>query len=134
MSDGHTESWTGVTALAVIEAEIAAECPAAVMTGRARLATRGVEMLGRVGRTDLSRLRCAGGDFVAVGAGESLTCAVVRVAESVTKSARVCGRWAIGFLIVADAAGTDLASGIGFTCWCVTGVAVVMRREIRRDR
>src|ERR1044072_1111239 len=94
----HPERWTGVTTRAVIEAEVAAEGPPPVVTRRACLAASGVEVLGRIGGTDLSRLRRAGGDLVTVGAGESLPRAVVRVAESVTKGARVGGRRTVRFL------------------------------------
>ena len=99
-----------MTALAVAEAEIAAEVPPAVVTGRTGLTASGVEMLGRIGGTDLSRLRGAGGDFVTVCAGESLSRAVVRVTESVTKRARIGAGRTIRFLIVTDTARADLAA------------------------
>ena len=99
-----------MTALAVVEAEVAAEGPPAVVTRRAGLCACACEVLGGVGGTDLSRLRRAGGDLVAIGARETLSCAVVRVAECVTKGARVGRRRTIRLLIVTDAARADLAA------------------------
>lgn len=101
-----------MAALAVVEVEVAAEGAAAVVTSRAGLAACSVEMLGRIRRTDLSRLRRAGSDFVAIGAGETLSRAVVRVTERVAKGARVRARWTVGFLIVTNAAGADLAARV----------------------
>lgn len=69
-------------------------------------------MLGCVRGTDLPRLRRARGDFVAIGAGESLSRAVVGMAERVTKRARVCAGRAISFLVVTHTAGRDLAARV----------------------
>ena len=84
-----------MTALAVGKSEIAAEISFAVVAGRAGLRARVEEVLGGGGRADLPCLRRARGEFVAVGAGESLACAVFGVTEGETKSARVGGGWAI---------------------------------------
>jgi len=84
-----------VAALAVSEAGVAAESMLAVVTGHARLSARGVEVLGRVRGTDLSRLWRAGDELVAVGARESLSCTVVGVTESEAKGARVSAGRAI---------------------------------------
>ena len=93
-----------MAALAVAEAQVAAEGPLAVVTRRARLATRRVEVLGRIRRTDLSRLWRAGGELMAVCTRETLSRTVIRVAESVAKGARVRAGRAIRFLIVTDGA------------------------------
>lgn len=58
---GHAESRTGVTLAAVAEGEVAAEGAPAVVTRRAGHAASPDEVLGRCGRTNLARLRCAGG-------------------------------------------------------------------------
>lgn len=101
-----------MTALAIGKTEVAAEISFAVMTRRAGLRARSAEVLGRCGRADLSRLRRARGEFVAVSAGESLACAVFGVTEREAKSVRVSARRAIGFLLVTDAAGSDLAASV----------------------
>ena len=123
-----------MAALAVAEAQVAAEGPLAVVTRRARLATRRVEVLGRVRRTDLPRLRRAGGELVAVCTRETLSRTVSRVAESVAKGARVRAGRSVGFLVVTDAARSNLATRVRAARGCVTGVAGVMRREICRNR
>lgn len=123
-----------MTALAVAEAEIAAEGPLAGVTRRARLSAGIDEMLRGRGRTHLTRLRRARGEFVTVNAVESLAGAVVRVAEGVPKRARVGVGGLIGFLIVADATRSDLAAVIRFAGWRVTRVAVAVRGEICGNR
>lgn len=101
-----------MTALAVVEAEVAAKRALAGVTGRAGLRARRREVLSGGGRTHLPRLRRAGGEFVAIGTGEAFARAVVGVAERVTISARVRARRAIRFLIVTDTARRDLATGV----------------------
>ena len=101
-----------MTALAVVEAEVSAKRSLAGVTGRAGLCARGREMLNRSGRTHLPRLRRARGEFVAIGARESLARTVVRVTERVAKSARIRAGRAIRFLIVTDSARGDLAPGV----------------------
>jgi hypothetical protein len=93
-----------MTALAIRETKIAAEISSAVVTSRAGLRACSDEMLGSCGRTDLTPLRSARGQFVAVSARKSLACAVFRMAERETKSAGVGGCRAIRFLIVTNAA------------------------------
>lgn len=70
--------------LAVFEGEIAAERSPAVVTGETRRAAGGDKVLGRRGRAYLTCLRRAGGQAVAIVAGEFLSCVVVRMTESVT--------------------------------------------------
>jgi len=101
-----------MTALAVAEAEIASECAPACVAGCTGLRAIRGEVLGRAGRTHLPRLRRARGDFVAIGARESLSRAVVGVTKRVSISTRVRARRAVHLLIVTDSARTDLAPGI----------------------
>jgi len=100
----HAEGWTAVTALAVAEAEVAAECSLAGVTRRTRLSAGGNEVLGRGGRAHLTRLRRTRGELVAISAGESLARAVLGMTERVTKSARVSARGPVRLLIVTHAA------------------------------
>ena len=99
-----------MTALAIRKSEIAAEISFAVMTSRASLPARVAEMLGRCSRTDLSRLSRAGSEFVAVSACESLARTVFRMTEREPERARVSAGRAIRFLIVTDAARSNLAA------------------------
>lgn len=101
-----------MTALAVVEAEIASERAFAGVAGRAGLRAVHREVLDRGSRTHLSRLRRARGEFVAIGARESLARAVFSVTERVSICARVRAGRAIRFLIVTDAARSNLASGV----------------------
>ena len=101
-----------MTALAIGKTEIPSEISPAVVTGGAGLRTGSDEMLGRRGRTDLSSLRRARGEFVAVGTRESLACAMFCVTEGKTKSARVGAGRAIRFLVVTDSTRSDLAARI----------------------
>ncbi len=101
-----------MTALTIRKSEIAAEISSAVVTRRAGLRARVDEMLGRCGRAYLPCLRRAGGEFVAVGAGESLARAMFGVTKRETKSARAGACRAIRFLIVTDAARSDLAATV----------------------
>ena len=54
--------------------------------------------------------------------------------EGVTIRARVSARWSIRFLVVTHSARRDLTACVRFTRWGVTGVAIVMRRDIRGNR
>jgi len=101
-----------MTALAITEAEIAAECPAAVVTRRAGLPARADEVLGRGSRTHLPCLRRSGGELMTVVAVESLARAVFRVTERVTKSARVRACGPIRLLVMTDATRRDLAASV----------------------
>lgn len=123
-----------MTTLTVTEPEVAAECSPAGVARRASLRAARCEVLRGGCRTHLSRLRCARREFVAVGACQSLSRAVVCVTEGVSISARVGAGWTIRFLIVTDTAGRDLAAGARTTRRRVTGVTDVVRREICGDR
>jgi hypothetical protein len=101
-----------MTALAVVKAEIASERAFAGVASRAGLRAVHGEVLGRSGRTHLPRLRRARGEFVAIGARESLARAVFSVTERVSICARVRAGRAISFLIVTDTARSNLASGV----------------------
>ena len=101
-----------MTALAVVEAEIASERTLAGVARRAGLRASRGEVLGRGGRTHLPRLRRARSDLVAIGARESLARAMVGVTKRVSISARIRARRAVRFLIVTDSARTDLASRV----------------------
>lgn len=113
LSHGHAEGGTRMTPLAVTKPKVAAECSSAIVTGRTGPSRSRVPKVLRSGdRTHLPRLRSAGSNFVAIGAFESLTRAVVRVTERATVSARVGTGWTIRFLIVTNAARCDLATGV----------------------
>jgi hypothetical protein len=71
---------------------------------------------------------------VAVGARKPLARVVIRMAERVTIRARIRARRSIRFLVVTNSTRCDLAAGIRFTGWRVTGVTIVMRRDVRRNR
>lgn len=101
-----------MTALAVAEAEVAAERTMAGMTRRAGLHACCGEVLGRGGRTNLPCLRRARREFVAIRACESLARGVIGMTERVSISARVRARRTICFLIVTNSARRDLASGV----------------------
>ena len=101
-----------MTALTVVEAEVAAKRSLAGVTRGAGLCARGWEMLDRGGRAHLPRLRCARSEFVAIGARESFARAVIRVTERVAKGTRIRAGRAIRFLIVTDAARRDLAARV----------------------
>ena len=123
-----------MTALAVVKAEIAAERSLAGVTRGAGLSARGWEMFDCGGRAHLPRLRRARGEFMAIGARQSFARAVIRVTEGVAISARVRAGRAIRFLIVTDAAGRDLASGVCATRGRVTRATVVVRVEVGGNR
>lgn len=119
---------------AVFEAQVAAEGSPAVVAGQTRRTARVDEMLGCGGRAHLARLWRSGGETVTVRACESLTRAVICVAECVTIRARVCGRGPVSLLFVANSARGDLASCVRFTRRRVTRVAVVVCCEVGGNR
>ena len=77
-----------MTPLAVTKPKVAAECSSAIVTGRTGPGrSRVPEVLRGDNRTHLPRLRRTRGNFVAIGAFESLPRAVVRMTERATVSA-----------------------------------------------
>src|SRR5215213_5353149 len=130
----HAEGWARVAALAVFEGDLAAEGALAVVTRETgRAACRDEVFRGR-GRTHLASLWRASGSSMTVSARESLSDAVIRMAERVAIGARVGARGPVCFAIVTDSARCNLASGGGFARRRVTRVATVMCGEVSRDR
>lgn len=122
-----------MAALAVVEAEIAAKRSLASVTGGAGLSACGDEVLSWARRAYLAGLRRACGHLVAISARQPLPRAVVGVTEGESVRARRSAGLTIGFLIVTDSARGNLTSRAGSTRRRVARVAVVMRREIRRN-
>ena len=118
-----------MTPAAIFECEVASKRTIAVVTTRARFATRRYKMFGRRRRTDLARLRKSARNRVTLGARQSLSAAMLRMTERVAKRTRVGGRARERFLIVTNSAGRDLASTLRFAARRVTAVALIVRRD-----
>ena len=99
-----------MTAPAILKRQVATEGAVAVVATKARAAARRNKMFERRGRADLARLRQSRRERVTVGASESLTAAVFRVAERVTISARTRRRARERLLVMTDSAGSELTS------------------------
>jgi hypothetical protein len=99
-----------VTAPAILKRQVAAKRAIAIVTTKAGAAARRNKMFERRGRADLARLRQSRRERVTVGASESLTAAMFRMAERVTISARIrsCSRERL--LVMTNAAGSNLSS------------------------
>jgi hypothetical protein len=108
-SSPNSKRLPGMTSAAGLEIQIAAEGSFSIMTSGARVVAVG-EVFQCPRRTNLASLRQSSGVTVTFGATETLTRAVLRVAERVTKRGRISRRSAIRFLIVTDAARCDVAS------------------------
>ena len=102
------------------------------MTSRAGVVAAG-EVFKCPGRTDLSLLWQSCSVVMTVGAIEPLTAAVLRMTESETERGGVGRSPAVRFLIVTNTARCQVAS-IGLRVRSMTGVALVMRREVCRNR
>src|SRR4029079_3026032 len=98
-----------MTPPAILECQVATEGAIAVVTTKAGAAARRNKMFERRGRADLARLRQPRGERVTVGARESLTAAVFRMAERVTISARIRRGSRERLLVVTHTAGSQLA-------------------------
>lgn len=68
ISQRHLETRRRMTPPAILERQVAAKRTFAVVAGRARHAASRREMLSRSGRTNLSSLRRAGSQAMAIGA------------------------------------------------------------------
>ena len=121
-----------MTAPAILEIQIAAKGPLAIMTSRTGVITAG-EVFKCPGRADLSLLWQPGSVVVTIGAPDTLARTVLGVTESKSERTRVGGSSAVTFLIVTDIARSKVAS-IGLRIRSMAGVALVMRRQVCRNR
>ncbi|MDQ2973782.1 MAG: hypothetical protein M3R69_00060 [Acidobacteriota bacterium] len=78
-----------MAAPAIFKRQIAAERSLAVVAGETSHAARNGKVFKSRRGTDLTRLRRAGRELMALGAGKPLAWAVLRVAKRVAKGARV---------------------------------------------
>src|ERR671933_1756987 len=131
-STSEAEGLTRVAALAVGEV-VAAEGAPVVVAAHAALRAPRAEVLGGARRGDLLRARDAGADLVAVVAAQPLARAVAGVAEVDAVGRRGGGDAPVAAELVAGAAGADVAPP-GLRVRRVAPVAVVVRRDARRDR
>ena len=119
---------------AILEYQIAAKRPFAVVTGHAALSAADRKMLGCPWRADLLSLWQAGGQRVTSGAVKTLTGPVFSVTEGRAKSRSVRRGAREGFFIVAHAARSKVTPGSGLTRWRMTSVALAVRIETRGNR
>ena len=114
--------------MAVLKIQIAAEGSLAIMTSGAGVVAAG-EVFEAPRRADLSFLRQAGNVIMAIGATETLPPTVLCVTEGETEGGRVDCSSAVRLLIVTNPARCQVAP-IGLRVRCMTGVALIVRREV----
>ncbi len=120
-----------MTAHAVLKSQITAKGSFAVMTSRAiHPAYR--KMFTRMWRTHLPRLRRPGRQPVAINAIKPLATPMIGMTEGKTESAGISRRAVVRFLIVAYAAGSDLAASRGFATRRMAAVTTAMSIESHR--
>ena len=127
-----SEALSRMTAPAILEIQIAAERSLAIMTSRAGVVAAG-EVFKCPGRADLALLWQSGSVVVTIGAPDPLARTVLGVTEANAERTRVGGSSAVTFLIVTDIARGKVSS-IGLRVRSVAGVALVMRRQVGRNR
>lgn len=119
---------------AILECQIAAKRPFAVVAAHAALSAAAREMLGCPRRADLLSLRQGGAQRVTGGAVKTLTRPVFSVTEGRAKSRGVCRGAREGFFVVAYATRGKVTPGSGLTRWRMTGVALAVRVEAHGNR
>ena len=130
---GHLETRRRVAAPAVLERQVAAKRTLAVVTREAGLAASPNEVLDGRRRTYLATLCCPGRQRMTVVAGQPLCAAVLCVAESKAKGARIRARTGVRFLVMANSARGNFFSGWRRAGWRVAGVTLVVGGDARRN-
>ena len=129
----HLETGRGVAAATVLEGQVAAK-------GRwhcdrwAALSTPRSKMLKRLRRTHLAGLWQTCRECMAIGTSQSLSAAMFRMAERITKGTRVGRSSRVCLLVVTNSARGKFPSRRRFTVRRMAGVALDMGRHARGNR
>ena len=130
----HLETGRGVAAATVFEGQVAAKGTLAIVTGEAALPTARSKMLKRLRRTHLAGLWQTCRQCMAIGTSQSLSAPMFRMAERITKGARVGRSSRVRLLVVTNSARGKFPSRRRFTVRRVAGVTLVMGRHARGNR
>ena len=122
-----------MTSLAILECKIATEGTIAVVTANTRLAASCSKMLKRRRRADLARLRRTRAQRMTIRTGKPLPAAVFCMTEGIAIRARIGARARKRLLLMTNAAGSELATGLRSTARRVTRVTLVMSGDTRRN-